>query len=355
MNSIDSKLIFFNNEIEIIWDNFQTDIQHKNASDQQKLYERFGLHFDVFENLIKSVQASSKEEECVIESENGKFYQLHVNLACEKNNIKGYILRIDNVTKERRYLNQLEEYKNSLQIAKERAEQSDKLKSTFLANMSHEIRTPLNAIIGFSDLIASTEDEDEKKQYAEIITTNSDLLLRLINDILDLSKIEAGIMPLEKFEVDFISLFDEIVNLFRLRIDNSNIDFIIEPHKYDKLIVFMDKQRFTQVVCNFLTNAIKFTKQGYIKVGYNVLQGDVLEVFVEDTGVGIEENKHNKVFRRFEKLNSFAQGTGLGLAIVKAITEVDGGEVGFDSIPGSGSRFWARKKLSIFEILPKNI
>ena len=117
----------------------------------------------------------------------------------------------------------------------------------------------------------------------------------------------------------------------------------------------MDKQRFTQVVCNFLTNAIKFTKQGYIKVGYNVLQGDVLEVFVEDTGVGIEENKHNKVFRRFEKLNSFAQGTGLGLAIVKAITEVDGGEVGFDSIPGSGSRFWARKKLSIFEILPKNI
>ena len=226
-----------------------------------------------------------------------------------------------------------------LRKAKAQAEQSDKLKSAFLANMSHEIRTPLNAIVGFSDLLMNTDEQQEREEYMRIINNNNELLLKLISDILDLSKIEAGSVELKYEEFDLSDYFDDMVSSMQQRVTNPSVRLIAcNPHK--ECIVKLDRNRIAQILTNYVTNAIKYTPKGFIEMGYEFVDKGI-RFYVEDSGIGIPDEKKNKVFHRFEKLDEFAQGTGLGLSICKAITESMGGSVGFESKYGEGSLFWA--------------
>ena len=232
-----------------------------------------------------------------------------------------------------------EKMAQELKTMKEKAELSDRLKSAFLANMSHEIRTPLNAIVGFSELMVNCDDQAEKEEYMSIIESNNELLLRLINDILDLSKIESGILERKREKFSLPKLCNELYTMIRPKITNPNVEFRLADSS-PECWVFLDRTRLKQVWMNYLTNAIKCTQSGYIKMGYTTERGGI-KIYVEDTGAGIPKELQNRVFGRFQKLNEFAQGTGLGLAISRAIVEAAEGEVGFISTPGAGSTFWA--------------
>lgn len=226
-----------------------------------------------------------------------------------------------------------------LKEEKQKAQQADRLKSAFLANMSHEIRTPLNAIVGFSQLLLTTNEPKEKEEYAHIINVNNDLLLRLISDILDLSKIESGMMELKRETFDLAPFFEDFAAAMKQRVTNKEVEFIaVNP--YHKCIVKLDRSRLAQIFTNFATNAIKYTPKGSIKMGYEYINKGI-RIYVEDTGIGIPEEKQSRIFHRFEKLDDFAQGTGLGLSICKAITDMVKGQIGFESEPGKGSTFWA--------------
>lgn len=226
-----------------------------------------------------------------------------------------------------------------LTAARDKALQADKLKSAFLANMSHEIRTPLNAIVGFSELMVYSEDPAEKEEYMSIIQSNNELLLRLINDILDLSKIESGILDRKRETFNLAKVCNKLYTMIQPKITNPDVEFQMDNSGPDCWI-FLDRSRLKQVWMNYLTNAVKCTKSGYIKMGYSI-EREGIRIYVEDSGVGIPEELQERVFGRFQKLNEFAQGTGLGLAISRAIIEGAGGEVGFTSTPGIGSTFWA--------------
>jgi len=233
----------------------------------------------------------------------------------------------------------LKETEKKLIKAKEKAEVSDKLKSAFVANMSHEIRTPLNAIVGFSSLLAATEEEDEKETYANIIQENNDMLLQLISDILDLSKIEAGTLDFTYDEVDVNVLCDELVDTYKMKAEGSPVE-IIYGKRLSPCSIRSDKNRLMQVIGNFMNNAMKFTSEGSITLGYQLEGEDKIKFFVQDTGCGIAEDKQENVFQRFVKLNNFVQGTGLGLSICQSIVEQVGGEIGVTSKEGEGSCFW---------------
>lgn len=224
-----------------------------------------------------------------------------------------------------------------LRKAKDKAEESDRLKSAFLANMSHEIRTPLNAIVGFSNLLTTAENEEERDEYINIISSNNELLLQLINDILDVAKIEAGTLEFIDSEIDINALLSDIEQSSRLKApEGVQVSFV---EKLPYCIIMSDKNRLAQVITNFINNAIKFTKEGSIRFGYEH-KDDKLLFYVKDTGCGIEPEKKDLVFNRFVKLNSFAQGTGLGLAICQMIIKKLGGEIGVESELGTGSTFW---------------
>lgn len=225
-----------------------------------------------------------------------------------------------------------------LRAAKEHAEESNRLKSAFLANMSHEIRTPLNAIIGFSGILANIEDEDNKDEYISIIENNNTLLLQLINDILDISKIEAGTLEFSYSNVDLNQLMEEIKNVLESRVESKGLKFI-KKTPLSSCIIYTEKNRLTQVINNFLTNAIKFTSAGSITLGYEPRDSELF-FYVKDTGCGIPSDQKEAVFGRFVKLNSFKQGTGLGLSICQTIVERLGGRIGVDSEEGKGSVFW---------------
>ena len=222
--------------------------------------------------------------------------------------------------------------------AKERAEESNRLKSAFLANISHEIRTPLNAIIGFSSILAMTEDEEEKKEYVSIIEKNNGILLQLINDVLDLSKIEAGVLDLYYSEFGLNGVLATLKGVVESRLQDG-VDLIFEPGMPDDYVVYSEKNRLQQLVLNFLTNACKFTSTGSIRYGYEVRDKDIY-YYVTDTGTGIPEDKLHLIFERFIKLDSFKQGTGLGLPICQLIIQNMGGEIGVNSKLGEGSTFW---------------
>jgi len=224
----------------------------------------------------------------------------------------------------------------------ERANDSGHQKSVFLANMTHEIRTPLNAIVGFSDLLQAIETPDEKREMIRIIHNNCDMLLRLIDDILVLSNVDANAMQIRPEEVDFAAEFSDICQSLAQRVQNPAVEFLCD-NPCPSLMVCIDKRRIQQVITNFVTNAVKYTQQGHIRVGYRQeeRQGrQGLYVYCEDTGAGIPEDQQSRVFERFVKLNDFIQGTGLGLSICKAIIERSQGEIGLESEFGKGSTFW---------------
>ena len=223
--------------------------------------------------------------------------------------------------------------------AKEAAEISNHLKSAFLANMSHEIRTPLNAIVGFSNVLAYTEDENERQEYIKIIENNNTLLLQLIGDILDLSKIEAGVFEFVYSKVNLNVLLMEVIRAARLRLkDDSVVVEFVEC--LPECVICSDVNRLMQVMNNLITNAIKFTTKGSIRVGYRLREDESLYFYVSDTGCGIPADKLKEVFGRFVKLNSFQQGTGLGLSICESIVTRLGGQIGVMSEVGQGSTFW---------------
>lgn len=221
---------------------------------------------------------------------------------------------------------------------KEKAEIANKLKSSFLANMSHEIRTPLNSIVGFSDLLTATTDPEEQAEYNKIIHMNNELLLKLVNDVLDLSKMEAGSMKMDRTEFDISPYFDDLYTNFLPKM-RKGVQLQYEK-QYESYRVYLDQDRLTQVITNFITNAIKFTEKGFIKLGYKIENGG-LKVYVQDTGIGISEENCQRIFERFEKVNSYSQGTGLGLSICKNLIESTSGKIGVDSKEGEGSTFWA--------------
>ena len=225
-----------------------------------------------------------------------------------------------------------------LTTAKELAEESNRLKSAFLANMSHEIRTPLNAIVGFSGILASTEEEEEKQEYVSIIENNNTLLLQLISDILDLSKIEAGTLELNYSNIELNELMRELERGFLLRVktDAVKLEFV-EPA--GPCMAYTEMNRLSQLMINLVTNAIKFTEKGSIRFGYEMRENE-LYFYVTDTGCGIPKDKQQNIFGRFVKLNSFAQGTGLGLSICKTLMDHMGGRIGVESEEGKGSTFW---------------
>ena len=216
-------------------------------------------------------------------------------------------------------ITQLKQAEKQLALAKEKAENADLSKSTFLANMSHEIRTPLNAITGFAEILASANTEEEKAQYQEIIKMNADLLLQLVNDILDMSKIEAGTLEFVYTKVDINLLLSDLRQLFQMKVNDAggNIQIIAEP-SLPSCSIETDRNRVAQVLSNFTTNAIKFTQEGTISIGYEARDTE-LYFYVTDTGAGIPADKLPEVFGRFVKLNKDKKGTGLGLSISKTI------------------------------------
>ena len=231
----------------------------------------------------------------------------------------------------------LKQVERELKVAKEKAENADIAKSAFLANMSHEIRTPLNAITGFAEVMGSANTEEEKTQYQEIIKMNADLLMQLVNDILDMSKIEAGTLEFVYSTVDINLLLSDLQRLFQMRINDAGgkVQIIAEP-SLSSCLIQTDRNRVAQVISNFVGNAIKFTREGNIRIGYEAKDTE-LYFYVKDTGTGIPAEKLSNVFGRFVKLNKDQKGAGLGLSISQTIVGKLSGQIGADSIEGEGS------------------
>ena len=223
--------------------------------------------------------------------------------------------------------------------AKEKAEESDRLKSAFLANMSHEIRTPLNAIVGFSSLLAETDEAELRHVYMSLVQENNELLLNLISDILDISKIEAGMIDLVMGRVDVPQLCREVIATFSHKKRDSAVELRFDENS-PQIVIDADKNRIVQVLSNFLTNALKFTTKGSITLSYSLEDENQVRFCVTDTGKGIPDEQKHEIFNRFVKLDSFVQGAGLGLSICQSLVNRMGGKIGVESREGEGSCFW---------------
>ena len=236
-------------------------------------------------------------------------------------------------------INHQKTIEEELRVAKEKAENLDRLKSAFLANMSHEIRTPLNAIVGFASLLVESDDKKERQDYVDIMQENTELLLQLISDILDLSKIEAGTLDFTMDHLDIKSFCEDIIRNYDIKEDKP-VPVLLAPD-LPEYYIYTDKKRLMQVITNFINNALKFTNEGQIMLEYrHKAESNEIEFAVTDTGMGIAPDKVDQVFDRFVKLNSFSKGTGLGLSICRSIIEHLGGTIGAESEIGVGSRFW---------------
>lgn len=265
--------------------------------------------------------------------EDGTYTWTHVNLLVKKYAPQDRIIEIISINYD---ITELKRTEEMLVKARDKAEASDRLKSAFLANMSHEIRTPLNAIVGFSSLLTSTESAAEKELYNSLIGHNNKLLLNLINDVIDLSKIESGYLELRPDWVNLTELLDESVAEYVHQVP-SGVELLTNYPAHDSLVE-LDSLRIKQILSNFLSNALKNTATGHVEVFYEVDHQSV-RIGVKDTGRGIPQNMLEKIFERFEKLDSFAQGAGLGLSICKLIVEKMNGRVLVDSQLGIGTTF----------------
>lgn len=267
--------------------------------------------------------------------ENGECTWTHVNLFVRKYAPQDKVIELISINYDITDLKQIEEM---LVNERDRAEASDRLKSAFLANMSHEIRTPLNAIVGFSSLLASAENVVEKELYNSLISHNNELLLNLINDIIDLSKIEAGYLELHQNWFNLTELLDECVAEYA-RLLPSGVELLTSYPEHDALVE-LDKLRIKQILNNFLSNALKNTIRGYVEVFYEI-DKHCVRIGVKDTGRGIPQNMLEKIFERFEKVDSFTQGVGLGLSICKSIVDKMNGRIQVYSQLGLGTTFIA--------------
>lgn len=292
----------------------------------------------VLKNFVREVKegkATSLRKEVRVCRDNGKYTWTSINVMVRDYRPADGVIEMLCINYD---ITPLKETEQKLIIARDKAEELDRLKSAFLANMSHEIRTPLNAIVGFSSLMAETDSRDERQEYIKIVQENNELLLQLISDILDLSKIEAGTFNFVYTNVDVNETCSEIIKSMSMKV-SDDVELIFE-RPMPECYIYTDKNRFIQVISNFINNALKFTQQGSIVLGYEQVSHQRIKFYVRDTGVGIPEDKQKSVFERFVKLNTFIQGTGLGLSICKSIVSQMGGEIGVESTEGVGSCFW---------------
>lgn len=292
------------------------------------------LILQFFEEVQKG-NADKLSHKIRIFRENGECTWTHVNLFVRKYAPQDKVIELISINYDITDLKQIEEM---LVNERDRAEASDRLKSAFLANMSHEIRTPLNAIVGFSSLLASAENVVEKELYNSLISHNNELLLNLINDIIDLSKIEAGYLELHQNWFNLTELLDECVAEYA-RLLPSGVELLTSYPEHDALVE-LDKLRIKQILNNFLSNALKNTIRGYVEVFYEI-DKHCVRIGVKDTGRGIPQNMLEKIFERFEKVDSFAQGVGLGLSICKSIVDKMNGRIQVYSQLGLGTTFIA--------------
>ena len=288
---------------------------------------------DFLDKVIKG-ESSKLSRDVRIRRADGNYTWTRVNVLVRNYQLQDNIIEMLCINFD---ITELKETERMLIGAKEKAEEADRLKSAFLANMSHEIRTPLNAIVGFSSLLEEAEDAEEKHLYATIIEENNKLLLQLISDILDLSKIEAGTFDIIPEQVDAQQLCNELLQSIQVRA-TEQVEILLAP-ELPELTFTSDKNRLYQVLLNFVTNALKFTSEGSIVIDYRI-NGNEVRFSVQDTGMGIEPEKQEAIFTRFVKLNNFIAGTGLGLPICQSIVTQLGGKIGVESEPGKGSCFW---------------
>lgn len=278
-------------------------------------------------NHLMNIEMRSKAPE------RDEYYWFKMQGAVYRQDEEGHALRIIGLKHD------ISDRKNTEELIRQRetAEEANRLKSAFLANMSHEIRTPLNAIVGFSSLIMETDDREEKEEFIKIIRTNNENLLNLINDILDMSKIESGQMRFHYTDVDLNEIVKELKQTFRFRV-KEGVDLCLAL-PINSYIMYIDQKRLTQVLSNFISNACKYTSDGSITIGYRV-KSKYVYFYVTDTGKGILSRDLPHVFERFVKFDSYVQGTGLGLSICETIIEGLNGKIGVKSKLGKGSTFW---------------
>ena len=288
-----------------------------------------------FVNQVKEGKATSLSKEVRVNRGNGKYSWTSINVMVRDYRPQDGVIEMLCINYD---ITPLKETEQKLIIARDKAEELDRLKSAFLANMSHEIRTPLNSIVGFSSLLAETDDREERQEYIKIVETNNELLLQLVSDILDLSKIESGTFDFVRSDLDVNESCMKIIKSMEMKVPET-VDLVFEKYMPD-CHIYTDKNRFMQVITNFINNALKFTKQGTIALGYEQTAPHEIKFYVRDTGVGIPKEKIDSIFERFVKLNTFVQGTGLGLSICKSLVSQMGGKIGVESTEGEGSCFW---------------
>ena len=335
LNNINSGLAYIANDYIVQWENISLcskSLSYEAYKKGEPCYLTAHNRTTPCENCVmQRARKSGQVESILFNLDNKHVIEVFATpIFNEQGDVDGVVIRVDDVTERQHMIGELEK-------ARSRAEQSDKLKSAFLANMSHEIRTPLNAIVGFSNLLPSAETLEEEKLYSSIINQNSEILLQLINDILDLSKIEAGTLEYVRQPMNLGEICRNIYQIHKDRVQEG-VTLILDNQDED-LIIEEDRNRIAQVITNFLTNAGKFTLSGEIRFGFKV-NNQCIRFYVKDTGIGIAPDKVGHIFDRFVKLNSFAQGTGLGLAICRMIIEKIGGEIGVTSEIGKGSTFY---------------
>ena len=288
-----------------------------------------------FVGQVKEGKATSLSKEVRVNRGNGKYSWTSINVMVRDYRPQDGVIEMLCINYD---ITPLKETEQKLIIARDKAEELDRLKSAFLANMSHEIRTPLNSIVGFSSLLAETDDREERQEYIKIVETNNELLLQLVSDILDLSKIESGTFDFVRSDLDVNESCMKIIKSLEMKVPET-VDLVFEKYMPD-CHIYTDKNRFMQVITNFINNALKFTKQGTIALGYEQTAPHEIKFYVRDTGVGIPKEKLDSIFERFVKLNTFVQGTGLGLSICKSLVSQMGGKIGVESTEGEGSCFW---------------
>ena len=288
-----------------------------------------------FVGQVKEGKATSLSKEVRVDRGNGKYSWTSINVMVRDYRPQDGVIEMLCINYD---ITPLKETEQKLIIARDKAEELDRLKSAFLANMSHEIRTPLNSIVGFSSLLAETDDREERQEYIKIVETNNELLLQLVSDILDLSKIESGTFDFVRSNLDVNESCIKIIKSMEMKVP-EDVELVFEKYMPD-CHIYTDKNRFMQVITNFINNALKFTKQGTIALGYEQTAPHEIKFYVRDTGFGIPKEKLDSIFERFVKLNTFVQGTGLGLSICKSLVSQMGGKIGVESTEGEGSCFW---------------